>query len=227
MTAIHQSSIASHHSVDDTSSRSGNRNGGSPGHGRQANDDGTWDPNSSTVNISSHAQLRLRAYQEQRMMQINQPLAEPERPAVLKVNEQPAHVITKMPSELINNTGKGHSSQSELYEINAHNGVDKSSVDNRSVDNKNNGFPQNVALMLSEVEDNLIQTSEPGYQYLVNVLNNHINTVEDPQQLQEVMRKEQFFLTRRKPFMESSDFQSYSQVLGQFANIVERQQYSF
>ncbi len=225
MTAIHQSSIASHHSVDDTSSRSGNRNGG--GHGRQAKDDSTWDPNSSTVNISSHAQLRLRAYQEQRMMQMNQSLVEPEKPAVLNVNEQPDPVIAKMPSELINNTGKGHSSQSELYEINAHNGVDKSSVDNRSVDNKNNGFPQNVALMLSEVEDNLIQTSEPGYQYLVNVLNNHINTVEDPQQLQEVMRKEQFFLTRRKPFMESSDFQSYSQVLGQFANIVERQQYSF
>ena len=220
MTAIHQSSIASHHSVDDTSNRSGNRNGG--GHGRQAKDDSTWDPNSSTVNISSHAQLRLRAYQEQRMMQINQSLAEPEKPAALNVNEQPDHVIAKMPSELINNTGNGHSSQSELYDINAPDSVDKSSVDKN-----NNGFPQNVALMLSEVEDNLIQTSEPGYQYLVNVLNNHINSVEDPQQLQEVMRKEQFFLTRRKPFMESSDFQSYSQVLGQFANIVERQQYSF
>jgi len=87
-------------------------------------------------------------------------------------------------------------------------------------------FSQDINNMLSEIEKNIIKKSEPGYQYLVSVLNNNKMMVEDPRQLQEIMRKEQFFLSRRKPFMQNADFQSYSQVLNQFSNIVERQQYT-
>jgi len=87
-------------------------------------------------------------------------------------------------------------------------------------------FSQGINNMLSEIEKNIIKKSEPGYQYLVSVLNNNKMMVEDPRQLQEIMRKEQFFLSRRKPFMQNADFQSYSQVLNQFSNIVERQQYT-
>ena len=88
------------------------------------------------------------------------------------------------------------------------------------------GFSDRISGMLSEVHKNIVQASEPGYRYLVNMLNNYQTKVEDPQQLQEIMRKEEFYLTRRKPFMGSADFHSYSQVLNQFSNIVERQQYS-
>ncbi|WP_198264011.1 hypothetical protein [sulfur-oxidizing endosymbiont of Gigantopelta aegis] len=83
-----------------------------------------------------------------------------------------------------------------------------------------------ITNMLTEVENNIVQSSEPGYRYLVNMLNNYGTKLEDPGQLQEVMRKEEFYLNRRKAFMDSSEYQSYSQVLNQFSNIIGRQQYA-
>jgi t-SNARE complex subunit (syntaxin) len=90
----------------------------------------------------------------------------------------------------------------------------------------NSHFSNKINQILSEVEQNIVQTSEPGYQYLVNMLNNYQPDVENPEQLQEIVRKEEFYLSRRKPFMESAEFQSHSQVLSQFSNIISRQQYS-
>lgn len=200
MTAIHQNAPANHHSIDDASHHSGDRNIGSDVHGRQILDDSARDSTSGTVNISFHAHMRLRAYQDQK---------------------------TQLTAD------------SELHPVNSLIAPDISQLDTvseqspDSINNRpdaagfsNSGFSKKVTSMLSEVENNIVQTSEPGYRYLVNMLNNYKTTVEDPQQLQEIMRKEEFYLSRRKPFMESADFQSYSQVLSQFSNIIERQQYS-
>ena len=85
-------------------------------------------------------------------------------------------------------------------------------------------LPDNIAGMLSEIEQNLVQTTEPGYKHLRNLLNNQSDTLSDPEQLQEVIRREKYFLGRRKAFMDSSEFQSYSQVLNQFSNILQREQ---
>ncbi len=88
------------------------------------------------------------------------------------------------------------------------------------------GFSTRVSQVLSEIEQNIVHSSEPGYRYLVNMLSSNKSAIADPQQLEEIMRKEEFYLSRRKPFMDSTDFQSYSQVLSQFTNIIQRQQYS-
>jgi len=194
MTAIHQNSISNHHSIDDASHQSANGNGAGNGRDKQSQDNNAQNVNASTVNISFHAELQLRAYQEQRK-------------AVMDT-VQPGSAIVS--SENVNNS------------LNA--------LPERQVDISNNeenaqSFPKNITTMLSEIQNNIVQKSHPGYQYLVNVLNNNRMIAEDPQQLQEVMRKEQFFLSRRKPFMQNADYQSYSQVLSQFSNIVERQQY--
>lgn len=84
-------------------------------------------------------------------------------------------------------------------------------------------LPDNIADMLSEIEQNLVQTTEPGYKHLRNLLNNQSDTLSEPEQLQEIIRREKYFLGRRKAFMGSSEFQSYSQVLNQFSNILQRE----
>ena len=151
----------------------------------------------SKVNISFNAQLRLRAYQEQKSQ--------------------------------VQNNGT---------EAMLNNGLQVNSIENNNINsgtiepdtpkqtNKSNKFPQQLTKMLSEVEQNVLQNSATGYQYLVNLLGNNKQFVSNPQQLQEIMRKEEFFLSRRKPFMKTEEYQSYSQVLSQFSNIVSRQQVS-
>lgn len=205
MTAIHQNALANHQSIDDASHHSENKSIGSDAHGRQILDDSTRDSTSGTVNISFHAHMRLRAYQDQKTqltadadLASVKSLAAPDTSSLDTVSEQSPDVIDNKP--------------------------DKSSTLLKSPDVT--GFSEQMTNILSEVENNIVQTSEPGYRYLLNMLNNYKTSVEDPQQLQEMMRKEEFYLSRRKPFMESADFQSYSQVLGQFSNIIERQQYS-
>ncbi len=84
-------------------------------------------------------------------------------------------------------------------------------------------FPGNIAGMLSEIEQNLVQTTEPGYKHLRNLLSNQSDTLSEPEQLHEIIRREKYFLGRRKAFMDSSEFQSYSQVLNQFSNILQRE----
>jgi hypothetical protein len=155
---------------------------------------------SSTINISFQAELRLRAFQEKRKSQINPAAAELELNSNKKIQ-----------------SGNINSSFDSMAGI-----VPEIAQKQHS----DSGFSRRISNMLLEVQNNIVQSGDSGYQYLVNVLQNNKETVEDQRQLQEIMRKEQFFLTRRKPFMQNSDFQSYSQVLSQFSNIVERQQYS-
>ena len=195
MTAIHQNTISNNHSIGEQSHQSSK--GNEKGHKREgsAENNSTQSVQSSTVNISFNAELRLRAYQEQRK------LVEPNQSEAIALN-------------------------SEIKALSIESTVEKSMGMMRENDGNSNVFSQNINYMLDEVQNNIVKKSEPGYQYLVNVLNNNKNTVEDPQQLQEIMRKEQFYLSRRKPFMPNSDFQSYSQVLSQFSNIVGRQQYA-
>ncbi|RKZ97958.1 MAG: hypothetical protein DRQ43_02205 [Gammaproteobacteria bacterium] len=200
MTAIHQNALANHQSIDDTSHHSENKSIGTDAHGRQILDDSAHDSTSGIVNISFHAHMRLRAYQDQK----SQLTADVEL-APVKSLAVP-DTVSELSSDVIDNA------------------PDKSSTLLKGSDVA--GFSEQMTNILSEVENNIVQTSEPGYRYLLNMLNNYKTTIEDPQQLQEIMRKEEFYLSRRKPFMESADFQSYSQVLGQFSNIIERQQYS-
>lgn len=195
MTAIQQNPVSSHHSIDDAGHPSGNRNEGGAGNGRQATNNSTGIPGPSTVNISYHAVLRLRAFQEQK-----------ETPLSLSLDGQ-----------------YGLSEQSGVQGSVSINSETHSDISKRKA---NDSFPQYIENMLLEVQENIVHRNEPGYQHLVNLLNNYGDTIEDQQQLQEVMRKEQFMLSRRKPFMGNSDFQSYSQVLNQFTNIIDRQQYS-
>lgn len=217
MTAIHQPPISSHHSIDDAGHHSGNRNEGGAGHGRQATDNSTGGPGSSTVNISFQATMRLRAYQEQHSVQ---PTSEPgtfnaQNYALKEGIIQPDSSTLST----LKTNGAGHPDAQSM---------DSSSVHGNSVgtDFSNfSQFPQPVDAMLSEVQSNLVHHNEPGYQHLVNLLNNYGSAIEEPQQLQDIMRREQFYLGRRKAFMNNSDFQSYSQVLNQFSNIVERQLY--
>lgn len=223
MTAIHQNSLANHHAIDDASHHSGDRNIGSDAHGRQMPDDRTTDSTSGSVNISFNAHMRLRAYQDQK----NQLIPE------LSIAKQ--GVVTELNSsmDVLSDT----TAKQNLYNADSDD-PGKIKSGKISSDTKNNdfsafmnrpqagNFSERITGMLSEVQNNIVQASEPGYHYLVNMLHNYRTTVEDPQQLQEIMRKEEFYLSRRKPFMDSADFQSYSQVLNQFSNIVERQQYA-
>ena len=194
MTLIDQNSVSSHHSIDDKAHQSNNANETDKRHEEQTEDNSSNGISSSTVNISFNAELRLRAYQEQRK------------------------IVEAVQSE-------SETVHSENISLSIDTFEDKATDRILHIDGKSYDFPQNVSHMLTEVQNNIVKESEPGYQYLVNVLNNNMNTVDNPQQLQEIMRKEQFYLSRRKPFMQNSDFQSYSQVLNQFTNIVERQQY--
>ncbi|MBE9526535.1 MAG: hypothetical protein IME94_06120 [Proteobacteria bacterium] len=196
MTTIHQNSISNNHSIDDKNHQSTGGNERSVGsRSKQVDENSVQGDYAGTVNISFNAELRLRAYQEQRKC--------------IEPNNNEAERVHSEGIELSNDNNP--EKQIELVVQNEEKVLD---------------FPQNVNHMLTEVQNNIVKESDPGYQYLVNVLNNNKATVEDPQQLQEIMRKEQFFLSRRKPFMQNSDFQSYSQVLSQFSNIVERQQYA-
>lgn len=189
----HQNAISNNHSIDDKSHHTGSENG--TGHDKRTENNSTQDINSSTVNIPFNAELRLRAYQEQRKL--------------IELTQSET-VISDLGNKAL--------------------AIDNSIENQTEMIIKNDedfyNFPQNINYMLIKVQNNIVQKSDLEYQYLVNVLNNNKNTVEDPQQLQEIMRKEQFYLTRRKPFMQNSEFQSYSQVLNQFSNIVECQQYA-
>jgi hypothetical protein len=213
MTAIHQNSIAGHNAIDDAA-QAGNNNA------RQGVDKRTHNPNLSSVNISYNAELRLRAYQEQRMMRMD--------PSLL--NKESIDVLSKQ--NILKDSTSNYSKQdaltlqreAEKIRDIPHDARLNDLLHDKYLNEESSNLPKRIELMLSEVENNIINTSDPGYQYLVNVLNKNADRVENPGQLQEIMRKEQFFLTRRKPFMDSSDFQSYSQVLGQFAHIAERQQ---
>ena len=202
MTSIHQNALANHPSINDASHHSENRNIGSAPHDRQIPDDSTRDLTSGTVNISFHAYMRLRAYQDEKTQLTADSELMPVNSLAAPVNSQPDS-ISEQDSNVIDNR------------------FDKSSM-LLKITNLT-GFSEQMINMLSEVENNIVQSSEPGYRYLVNMLNNFKTIIEDPQQLQEIMRKEEFYLSRRKPFMESADFQSYSQVLSQFSNIIERQ----
>ena len=221
MTEIHQNSLASHHSVDEASRHSVDTNSGNGAHGRQLLDDSTrdlkYEATSGSVNISFNAHMRLRAYQDQKTQSIS------EKGVMTQLNSS----IDDFPDGIANqgsNTMDFDSLNKDSDTIKS----DKTIIENDALLNKSiiSDFSERISGMLSEVHNNIVQDSEPGYRYLVNMLNNYRSTVEDPQELQEIMRKEEFYLTRRKPFMDSADFQSYSQVLNQFSNIVERQQYA-
>lgn len=218
MTEIHQNSLASHHSVDEASRHSGDTNPGNGAHGRQLLDDSTrdlkYEATSGSVNISFNAHMRLRAYEDQKTQSIS------EKGVMAQLNSSMDSLSDGIANQSSNNM--------DIDSLNKDSGAIKSDNENATLLNKSvrSDFSERISGMLSEVHNNIVQDSEPGYRYLVNMLNNYRSTVEDPQELQEIMRKEEFYLTRRKPFMDSADFQSYSQVLNQFSNIVERQQYA-
>ena len=221
MTEINQNSLASHHSVDEASRHSGDTNPGNGAHGRQLLDDSTrdlkYEATSGSVNISFNAHMRLRAYQDQKTQSISG-----------------SKVMTQLNSSMDGLSGGIANQSSDTMDFDSLNKdsdtikSDKKNNENATLLNKSvmSDFSERISGMLSEVHNNIVQDSEPGYRYLVNMLNNYRSEVEDPQELQEIMRKEEFYLARRKPFMASADFQSYSQVLNQFSNIVERQQYA-
>ena len=204
MTEITQNSLASHHSVDEASRHPGDRNdgNGAPGVLDDSSPNLKYEAASGTVKISFNAHMRLQAYQEQ------------------SGYSPPADNLT---DSILNQPLKNVDSDELNKTVNESETNKNSVVLNRR---EMNNFSEHITGMLSEVHSNIVHASEPGYKYLVNMLSNYQTTVEDPQQLQEVMRKEEFFLTRRKPFMDSADFQSYSQVLNQFSNIIAREQFT-
>ena len=212
MTAIQQSSIPSHHTIDDTGQHSGNSGGGAE-HDKKTMDNSAGVLNSSTVNISFQATMRLQAYQEQRaLLSTSQELKQESH----QLRDGQLFVEGNNPSDLNPSMESDRTSESAIEAQNVSNSASLKTV-----------FPQKIESMLNEVQDNLVQSNEPGYRHLVNLLQNHQDRIEDNQQLEDIMRKEQFYLGRRKAFMSHNDFQSYSQVLNQFTHIVERQQYAF
>lgn len=199
MTEINHNSLAGHHAVDDASRHPGDREKGGNIHGGQILDDHSHDSTVGSVTISFNAHMRLRAYEDQqKQFTID--------PGLLPVNS-----LSAPGSDAIEN---GFDEALSVLSYSKAAGI------------SDFNFSEQMHSMLAEVEQNIVQTSEPGYQYLVNMLNNYKTSVDNPQQLQEIMRREEFYLSRRKPFMEITDFHSYSQVLSQFSNIIERQQYS-
>lgn len=214
MSEIQQNSLASHHSVDETARHPGD-NRGVGVNGRQLLDDSSDNSISGSVNISFNAHMRLQAYQDQNV----QSIVAQDDPLALKLTANALSDTT--PNQSSDNVDSERVDDSKLVDDNAEN-------ENPAVLNQSDkpDFSKQITGMLTEVENNIVQASEPGYRYLVNMLSNYQTTVEDPQQLQEIMRKEEFYLTRRRPFMDSAEFQSYSQVLNQFSNIVARQQYA-
>ena len=214
MTAIQQSPVANRHSIDDRGQHSGQNNGAGVEHDNDAMDNSTGNPGSSTVNISFQATMRLRAYQEQKTLSSNQQGTDPAN----SVSGTLEHPDNNVP---LRNTVALSITETEQQSDGTVNDLTESDV------LTNRPFPISIDRMLSEVQDNLVQRNEPGYRHLLNLLENNGAAIEDNQQLQEIMRREQFYLGRRRPFMNNSDFQSYSQVLNQFSNIVERQQYAY
>ena len=218
MTEINQNSLASHQSVDEVSRHPGDKNQGNGTHGRQPLNDSTRGLNhesaSGSVNISFNAHMRLRAYQDQKEHL-------PEQSLMADSNLS----MEVVPEGLHNQSLKSDLTHMELSEQNRVRNNQETEATSLSKNSELNHFSEKMSSMLTEVENNIVQASEPGYRYLVDMLNNYQTTVGDTQQLQEVMRKEEFYLSRRKPFMDSADFQSYSQVLNQFSNIIARQQY--
>ena len=215
MTAINQSPVANHHSIDDRGQHSGQKNGAGAGHGNDAMDNSTGNPGSSTVNISFQATMRLRAYLEQRTLLLS--------------NQQgidQSHPVSGVLEHSDNNVSTRNTAALSITEAEQQSDVTVNDLPRPDV-LKSRPFPNSIDRMLSEVQDNLVQHNEPGYRHLLNLLENNSAAIEDTQQLQEIMRREQFYLGRRKPFMNNADYQSYSQVLNQFSNIVERQQYAY
>jgi hypothetical protein len=214
MTAIQQHQLTSHHTIDEKKHHSGNSNEGEAVRGRPAMEssigaeDSTWSEASGTVHISFQATMRLRAFQEQRdnLPEFGAGSHVKNGFAINQSNLQNRVDLDKSSPELNPNT------------------VPASHPVTRATGNGE--FSKRIESMLSEIQSNLITANEPGYQHLVNVLRNYGPVVDDEQQLDEIMRREQFFLTRRKPFMNNTEFQSFSQVLNQFANIASRQQIS-
>ncbi len=180
-----------------TGNQAQNRSEGDVSHARlQAINNSTGEAGSSTVNISWQAVMRLSAFEQQR------------------IHEQRK---IKSNSGSSSQTGIQHFADESLIEQNqATNPLQNLSV-----------LPANIAAMVAEIEQNLVTTTEPGYKHLRHLLANQIDiqssALSEPQQLQEIVRKEKFFLERRKAFMDSSEFQSYSQVLNQFSNILQRE----
>ncbi len=220
MTQIHQNSLPGHHAVDDASHSISERSGhNAPG--RQVLDgsarNGAHESASGTVNISFNAHMRLRAYQDQKKLpdSLNSTSPVIESTDSIKAGSIDIDLVKDALAD-----GMSQKSDQERDDIPEQIKRETAQNDLGSIN-----FSEHITEMLFEVQNNIVQASEPGYRYLVNMLNNYDSVVEDPQQLQEIMRKEEFFLSRRKPFMESADFQSYSQVLNQFSNIVERQQF--
>ncbi|MCW8932521.1 MAG: hypothetical protein OQL19_20100 [Gammaproteobacteria bacterium] len=216
MTEIHQNSLANSHSLEETPRNPGDRSVGNDAQGRQLLDDRSRDTTAGSVNISFNAHMRLRAYQDQKVQLTDQSTIMPLNSSQDTVSDDVSNKsFNKMRSDDTNvlegERKEKHSQNNEMPESLNH--------------PETNHFSESITGMLSEVQNNIVQASEPGYRYLVNMLSNYQTTVDNPQQLQEIMRKEEFYLTRRKPFMDSSDFQSYSQVLNQFSNIIARQQF--
>ncbi len=207
MTQIHQSALPAHHSVDEQSHTISGQNDQSASGSSQ---NVTHDQALGTVNISFNAHMRLRAYQDQK------------NPSD---SENSALSNADLLSQGLSSQGSPVDLKEQKSELDDFDQSVKLKDDPRNNSSSSLKFSEQITEMLYEVQDNIVKTSEPGYHYLVNMLNNYRSSVEDPQQLQEIMRKEEFYLSRRKPFMENADFQSYSQVLNQFSNIVERQQY--
>ena len=225
MAIIHQNSVPGHHSVDEAAHRQGSGDERETGRERQAAESSTQGLYSSTVTISFQAELRLRAFQEQRKLHMNPAAADSESISNKKIQSQNRiSSFNSIPGITSEPIGKSNDVSSTFLEQQLEGQFEGKKVLEQYKDNS--AFSQRINNMLSEVQNNIVQAGDSGYQYLVNVLHNNKETVESQQQLQEIMRKEQFYLTRRKPFMQNSDFQNYSQVLNQFSNIVERQQYS-
>ncbi len=203
MTAINQNALADNRSVDDLSRHPEDKKVANALYGKSVVNDDSHDSIMGTVSISFNAQMRLRAYQDQTIS----PTLSTELLSVdpLVPPKESTSIAEKSVSE-------------KTAHINSSDPIGKLNLSNKS------HFSNKISQILFEVEQNIVQTSEPGYRYLVNMLNNYQADVENPEQLQEIMRKEEFYLKRRKPFMESAEFQSHSQVLSQFSNIIARQQ---
>lgn len=199
MTAIQQSLVTGHQSQN-------RAEGDAPHAGLQAINSSTGEAGSSTVNISWQAVMRLSAFEQQRIDEQSRGI------------ESSDASVTKEVVKLENNA---YSEQNQSEARLSRNGL---LTDNPSIKIElDSVFPENIRGMLSEIEQNLVQTTEPGYKHLKNLLNSQNEALSEPGQLQEIVRKEKFFLGRRKAFMDSSEFQSYSQVLNQFSNIIQRE----
>ncbi len=215
MTAIQQSLISGHHSQ--------NRNEGESSHANAtAINNSTESVNTSTVNISYQAVMRLSAYEQQRSLQ-DEMLRGQSDPLAQELFTTQALKSAAEPAKPDNQPVRKFQEQERAYVQKQ--GLKQSFSENNPVESdlSNINFPENIVGMLAEIKQNIVQTSEPGYKHLLNLLINRSDSLSQPQQLEDVIRKETFFLGRRKAFMDSSEYQSYSQVLSQFSNIMQRE----